>query len=154
MGTRVSRNLLPLGSGGCQSKNDKIQFRLNVWKPIRIALRVPDMASLLACVCPVVLSLVAVIATCSEAQQKAPASSLPRGIVWNHASTKDSQVDRAALDALYSDTEKEQHYDLKGIVILARRLVHHAPRYPLSNKKRHVALDGHRDRRENHSQRR
>jgi CubicO group peptidase (beta-lactamase class C family) len=118
MGTRVSRNLLPLGSGGCQSKNDKIQFRLNVWKPIRIALRVPDMASLLACVCPVVLSLVAVIATCSEAQQKAPASSLPRGIVWNHASTKDSQVDRAALDALYSDTEKEQHYDLKGIVIV------------------------------------
>jgi CubicO group peptidase (beta-lactamase class C family) len=91
---------------------------LNVWKPVRIALRVPDMAGLLACVCPVVLSLVAVIATCSEAQQKAPASSLPRGIVWNQAPTKDSQVDRAALDALYGDTEKEQHHDLKGIVIV------------------------------------
>jgi CubicO group peptidase (beta-lactamase class C family) len=76
------------------------------------------MPSLLACVCPVVLCLVAVTAPCSEAQQKAPVSSLPRGIVWNQASTKDSQVDPAALDALYGETEKEQHHDLKGIVIL------------------------------------
>jgi hypothetical protein len=99
---------------GTYRKNDKILFMLNVWEPVRI----PCVSLIcLACVCPVVLSLV-VTAPCSEAQQKAPVSSLPRGIVWNQASTKDSQVDPAALDALYGDTEKEQHHDLKGIVIV------------------------------------
>lgn len=69
----------------------------------------------LAVVCPLALSLFVTIA---PVQQVPPANSLPKGIVWSPLLTGKSPIDFAALDALYADMEKEQHHDLKGIVIV------------------------------------
>jgi CubicO group peptidase (beta-lactamase class C family) len=65
--------------------------------------------------CPLALFVVASI---SPAQQVVPPSSLPNGILWTQSPAIDSQIDPAALDALYGDMQKEQHHDLKGIVIV------------------------------------
>jgi CubicO group peptidase (beta-lactamase class C family) len=64
------------------------------------------------------LVLLSVLTPPSEAQQGAPADALPKGVLWNPLSPKDSRVDSSALDTLYGDMEKEQHHDLKGIVIV------------------------------------
>lgn len=69
----------------------------------------------LAVVCPLALSLFVTIA---PVQQVPPVNSLPKGIVWSPLLTGKSPIDFAALDALSADMEKEQHRDLKGIVIV------------------------------------
>lgn len=69
----------------------------------------------LAVVCPLALSLFVSIA---PTQQVSPPNSLPKGIVWNPSLTGKTPMDSTDLDALYADMEKEQHHDLKGIVIV------------------------------------
>jgi len=89
-----------------------------IWEPVFIALRIPCMPRHLAFVCPVVLALLSVIASSSKAQVSAQGDAHPKGILWNQSPPEYSQVDPAALDTLYGDMEKEQHHDLKGIVIV------------------------------------
>jgi CubicO group peptidase (beta-lactamase class C family) len=69
----------------------------------------------LAVVCQLALFL---FVTIVPAQQVPPANSLPKGIVWSPSLTGKSPMGSAAFDALYADMEKEQHHDLKGIVII------------------------------------
>ena len=47
-----------------------------------------------------------------------PEEAVPAGVVWNQSLPKNSQVDPIAIDALYGEMEKDQHHDLKGIVIV------------------------------------
>ena len=84
-------------------------------EPFLLTPRISGMFRPLAVVCPLALSLFVTIA---PVQQVPPANSLPKGIVWSPLLTGKSPIDFAALDALYADMEKEQHHDLKGIVIV------------------------------------
>ena len=84
-------------------------------EPFLLTPRMSGMFRPLAVVCPLALSLFVTIA---PVQQVPPANSLPKGIVWSPPLTGKSPIDFAALDALYADMEKEQHHDLKGIVIV------------------------------------
>jgi CubicO group peptidase (beta-lactamase class C family) len=66
----------------------------------------------------IALAVFSTAATPSQAQQQTPNDGLPKGILWKQLPPQKSGIDSKTIDALYSDMEKEQHHDLKGIVIV------------------------------------
>jgi CubicO group peptidase (beta-lactamase class C family) len=107
--------LLPTGVCDTNSTTKKVTHNNTVREPFLLTPRISGMFRPLAVVCPLALSLFIAIA---PAQQVPPGNSFPKGIVWSPSLTGKSQIDSAALDALYADMEKDQHHDLKGIVIV------------------------------------
>jgi CubicO group peptidase (beta-lactamase class C family) len=75
------------------------------------------MPKLLVLLCSIAL-VVFSAATPFQAQQQALSGGLPAGVLWRPLPAEKSGIDSKAVDALYSDMEKEQHHDLNGIVIV------------------------------------
>lgn len=68
---------------------------------------------------PIVVATVALTFQSLAVAQNSPnqATSLG-GIVWSEQKPADSGIDRTALQAIYSDMEREPNHDLKGIVVV------------------------------------
>ncbi|SNS40558.1 CubicO group peptidase, beta-lactamase class C family [Granulicella rosea] len=65
----------------------------------------------------VVVACMTISVPAQTPRQPAPVD-LPHGVQWTPTRGDASQMDSAALDALYRDMAAEEHHDLKGIVIL------------------------------------
>lgn len=87
-------------------------------EPTFFILRILRMPKLRILFCAAAFLPSSVAPSFAQTQEPIRNDALPRGILWTQLPPQKSGINSDAIDTLYSDMTKEQHHDLKGIVIV------------------------------------
>ena len=87
-------------------------------EPTFFILRILSMPKLRILFCTAAFLPFSVAPSFAQTQELIRNDALPRGILWTQLPPQKSGINSDAIDTLYSDMTKEQHHDLKGIVIV------------------------------------